>query len=102
MDRLLALYLELWRTYPDALRIAYKAQGLPVGRVGALHGRFIKGVMQALARASRAGLLRASDPALAGHIIRQVAVPLLELYSGREDSEDLFTGSVRGLLMKQG
>jgi AcrR family transcriptional regulator len=101
LDGLLELYLELWRTHPDALRIAYKAQDIPVGSVGALHGRFIRGVMQVLERASRARLLRAADPALAGQVLRQVAVPLLELYAGQPEWERLFTDSVRGLLTRE-
>jgi AcrR family transcriptional regulator len=98
VDGLLVLYLELWRTHPDALRIAYRAHDIPVGSVGVLHGRFIKGVMRVLERANRAGLLRAGDAALAGLVLRQVAVPLLELYAGRADRERLFAESVRGLL----
>jgi AcrR family transcriptional regulator len=100
LDGLLGLYLDLWREYPDALRIAHKAVDIPVGRVGALHGRFIKGVMEVLGKAGRAGLLRAGDPALAGHVLRQVAVPLLELYDGQPECEALFRDSVRGLLTK--
>lgn len=98
LDGLLALYLDLWREYPDALRIADKARGIPVGRVATLHGRFIKGVMQVLERAGGAGLLRVGDPALAGQVLRQVAVPLLELYAGQPACETLFRESVLGLL----
>jgi AcrR family transcriptional regulator len=98
MDRLLELYLELWRSHPDALRIAYKAQDIPVGSVSVLHRRFIEGVMRVLERASKAGLLRVGDPVLAGQVLRQVAVPLLELYGGQPEWERLFTESVRGLL----
>ncbi len=98
VEGLLALYLELWRTYPDALRIAYRAHDIPVGNVAALHRRFLKGVMHVLERASQSGLLRANDPALAGHVLRQVAVPLLELYAGQAEWETLFVNSVRGLL----
>jgi AcrR family transcriptional regulator len=99
IEGLLALYLELWRSNPDPLRIAYKAQDKPVGGMGALHARFLKGVMQGFERANRAGLLRAGDPALAGHVLRQVAVPVLELYAGRPGWERLFLDSLKGLLM---
>jgi AcrR family transcriptional regulator len=98
LDGLLALYLELWREYPDALRIADKARDIPLGRVATLHGRFIKGVMQVLDRAGGAGLLRVGDPVLAGQVLRQVAVPLLELYAGQPEWEKLFTDSLKGLL----
>jgi hypothetical protein len=101
LDGLLALYLELWRAYPDALRIADKARDIPVGRVGALHARFIRGVMQVLQRAGSAGLLRVGDPALAGRVLRHAAVPLLELYAGQAEWERLFRESVLGLLTVQ-
>jgi AcrR family transcriptional regulator len=100
VEGLLALYLELWQTYPDALRIAYKAHDIPIGNVTALHRRFLRGVMHVLERASESGLLRANDPALAGHVLRRVAVPLLELYAGHAGWEALFVDSVKGLLTK--
>lgn len=100
VNGLLALYLDLWRTYPDALRIAYKAQDIPIGELRTLHGRFLKGVMRVFERASRAGVLRADDAALAGHVLRQVAVPLLELYARHADGERIFVESLRGLLLR--
>jgi AcrR family transcriptional regulator len=99
VDGLLFTYLELWREYPDALRIAYRAQDIPIGELGALHGRFLKGVMRVFERANRAGLLRAGDAVLAGHILRQIAVPLLELCARHPKGEELFLESLRGLLI---
>lgn len=101
VDALLSLYLQLWREYPDALRIAYKAQDIPIGDAGALHARFLEGVMQVLERANRSGVLRAGEAVLAAHVLRHVAVPLLELYARHQDGERLFVESVRGLLLKE-
>ena len=100
LDRLLALYLELWHTHPDALRIAYKAQDMPLGDVGALHREFLRGLLRVFERASRSGILRSGDPVLAGHVMRQIAVPLLELYSRHADGDRLFAEGLRGLLLK--
>ena len=99
VEGLLNLYLELWHAYPDALRIAYKAQDAPIGEAGALHLKFVRGVMRVFEHAGQAGVLRAGDPALAGHVLRQVAVPLLELYGGRGDADRLFLESLRSLLL---
>ena len=101
VEGLLRLYLDLWHAFPDALRIAYKAQDRPIGDLGRLHRAFTAGVLRVFGRAREAGILRSGDPMLAGHAMRQVAVPLLELYAGRPDWERLFADSVRGLLIKE-
>jgi AcrR family transcriptional regulator len=101
VEGLLGVYLDLWRSHPDALRIAYKAQDLPIGaKILALHRRFLTGVMRVFERAARAGVLRSGDAALAAHVLRQVAVPLLELYAGSPRWDRLFMESVEGLLLK--
>jgi AcrR family transcriptional regulator len=100
IDRLLELYLELWHTFPDALRIADKAQDIPLGDLGALHTSFLKGVFRVFERAERAGILRSGDPMLAGHVMRRVAVPLLELYAPHADGDRLFMEGLRGLLLR--
>jgi AcrR family transcriptional regulator len=102
IDRLIELYLELWHAFPDALRIAYKAQDMPLGDLGVLHRRFLGGVLRVFEKAERAGILRSGDPLLAGHVMRQVAVPLLELYARHADGDRLFVDGLRGLLLKDG
>lgn len=101
IDRLLQLYLELWHAYPDALRMAYKAQDMPLGDLGTLHRSFLKGVLRVFENANRAGLLRSGDPMLAGHVMRQIAVPLLELYARHADGDRLFVEGLRGLLLTE-
>ncbi len=101
IDRLLALYLELWRDHPDALRIAYRAQDMPVGDLGALHRSFLRAVLQVFEKANDAGILRPGDPMLAGHVMRQVAVPLLELYGPHQGGARLFVDGLRGLLLRE-
>jgi TetR/AcrR family transcriptional regulator, cholesterol catabolism regulator len=100
LDRLLALYLELWRTHPDALRIAYKAQDMPLGNVATLHRDFLRGLLRVFERANGSGILRSGDPVLAGHVMRQIAVPLLELCARHRDGDRLFVDGLRGLLLK--
>jgi TetR/AcrR family transcriptional regulator, cholesterol catabolism regulator len=99
VEGLLGAYLDLWHAHPDALRIAYKAQDMPIGDLGRLHREFTAGVLQVFGRARRAGILRSGDPLLAGHVLRQVAVPLLELYGGRSDGDRLFLEGLRALLL---
>jgi AcrR family transcriptional regulator len=101
IDRLLHLYLELWHSYPDALRMAYRAQDMPLGELGKLHRSFLEGVLRVFERARRAEILRSGDPLLAGHVMRQVAVPLLELYARHADGDRLFVEGLRGLLLTE-
>ncbi len=99
VDRLLRLYLDLWHDHPDALRIADKAQGMPIGDLGRLHRGFTAGVLRVFERARGAGILRSGDPLLAGQVMRRVAVPLLELYGRRPDGDRLFVDGLRALLL---
>ena len=99
VEGLLRLYLDLWHAFPDALRIAYKAQDRPIGDLGRLHRAFTAGVLRVFGRAREAGILRSGDPMLAGHAMRQVAVPLLELYGARPDGDRLFVEGLRALLL---
>jgi len=101
IDQMLRLYLELWHAYPDALRIAYKAQDMPLGDLGTLHRNFLKGVLRVFDRANQAGILRSGSPLLAGHVLRQVAVPLLELYASHPDGDGLFVEGLRALLLTE-
>ena len=50
-------------------------------------------------RARDAGILRSGDPMVAGHIMKEVAVPLLQLYGRHQDGDRLFMDGMRGLLL---
>ena len=99
VDGLLALYLELWRTYPDALRIAYRAQDIPVGNVGAAAPPVPEG---------RDAGVRAGEPGgpSAGRAIRHWPGTSCGRWRSRcwnstpasAEWEALFVNSVRGLL----
>lgn len=98
VDALLALFLELWRSHAEPLRVVHRIPQ-PLGELAALHGSFLQGVLRVFERSARAGILRAKDGALAARIIGRVAIPLLELYDGHPRAEALFVESVRGLLL---
>ena len=98
VDRLLRLYLDLWHDHPDALRIADKAQGMPIGDLGRLHRGFTAGVLRVFERARGAGSA-VGRPAARRPGDRRVAVPLLELYGRRPDGDRLFVDGLRALLL---
>jgi len=99
IDGILKVYLLLWRHHSDALRVAYGLQAFTAGPLVALHQSFAEGVLAGLKSASRAGILRVREPLIAARVIMRVAIPLLELYGGYDDAEQLFLQSMRGLLV---
>jgi AcrR family transcriptional regulator len=99
IDAILSLYISLWRNHRDALRVSYHMQGIPKGRLLQLHHEFSRSILAALANAAEEKILRVQDPMLAARMIMRVAVPLLELYADRGDTEHLFVDSMRGLLL---
>jgi AcrR family transcriptional regulator len=99
VDGLLQLYLDLWRTYPDALRLTYRVRERPLGPLASLHLRFVRAVRRVFTSAGEAGLLRVEDPALAAQILTRVAVPLLEMLSDSPGGDAAFISSVHGLLL---
>jgi AcrR family transcriptional regulator len=99
IDRVVALYLRLWREHGEALRVSHRLGRPPPGELAALHTAFVTGLVRALRPAATAGILRVREPELAVLVVARVAVPLLELYAGRADGERLFSDSLRGLLV---
>jgi AcrR family transcriptional regulator len=101
IDRLLELYVELWRDYRDPLRLAYRTPENSLGSLAKLHQSFLDAVVHTFERAARAGRLRATDPALAARLLSRVAVPLLEVLSERPGGDALFEESVRAMLLRE-
>jgi AcrR family transcriptional regulator len=98
VDALLALYLELWREYPDPLRVSHIVPQMP-GELADLHRTFLRGVLQIFERSARAGILRGGDATMAARIIARLAVPLLEVYAGHPQADVLFIQSFHALLL---
>lgn len=100
IDRLLLLYLDLWRDFRDPLRLAYRMAPGSLGALGSLHEEFLRSVWSGFAPAARAGLLRAEDPVIAARILSRLAVPMLELVAPLPRGDALFLEGMRGLLLR--
>lgn len=99
LDGLLSLYLDLWATHPDALRLSYRLQSQPLGQTARLHETFVKGVLDTLSSACRARILRVPEPLMAARMIMRVTVPLLEICTTQPHGDRLFMECMRGLLV---
>lgn len=83
------------------MRVAYESRGLSLGALARKHGAFMAGVMEHMAAAEEAGLLRTGDAELATRALAKVAVPLLRLYGEGEEGERAFVQGVSALLLKR-
>jgi AcrR family transcriptional regulator len=91
------VYLGLWATHRDALRVSYRVQDLPLGENAGKHMVFVRGVVQILDDAARVGALYASDGGRAARALSRVAVPLLEVYG---DDVTAARSSILGALLR--
>ncbi len=101
VDGLLRTYLLLWDQHREALRVAQKAQEMPLGDLSHLHGAFMRVVTEVFRRAEHEHILRCDNPALAGRLMARVAIPLLELYSEQDEMAKLFIDTMRGMLLRE-
>jgi hypothetical protein len=95
-------HLDLGRVGADAMRLAHHSQEKPSPSLAPLHEAFVRRVLEVLAACARAHLLRFDEPVLAARALSMTAVPLLELFTGRPDQEQLFLDALGGLLLKWG
>ena len=100
VDALLTLYLELWRSHADPLRVAHRLPAMPSERLAALHGAFLGEVLRIFKRSAEAGILRTGDGVLAARMIASLAVPLLELCGSHPAGDVLFVESLHALLLR--
>lgn len=99
LDHIVQTYLQLWRDSADALRVSARVRGVNFSLFREGHNGYRQKLMHLLERAEKAGLLRNQDADLSGRLIARTAIPMLEIYAGRADLEEIFTNSMRGLLL---
>lgn len=97
---MIGVWVELWREYPDGMRVMQHARTLPLGELGDLHGAMMGRLLPLFVVAAREGALRTDDPALSARILARVAVPLLELCGEGPDGFARFRTSMHGLLLR--
>lgn len=99
MDGIFDTYLALYRANPDALRLSTRIGGELFQRFLDTHNEFRTELTRLLEQAQAAGILRSGSAAYAGRLLARTAVPVLEVFAADKNFDELYRGSMRGLLI---
>lgn len=97
---LLRVYVDLWRTSRDPLRVAHRVRSMPLGELAPLHGALMVALTDIARRAAARGLLRAKSPELGVRMLGTLAVPMLELCETESPDGELFVESMAALVLR--
>lgn len=92
-------YLNLWKTNPDALRIATRIGGVYFHLFRDVHHAFRIRLSTRLDSIESSGIFLNDSAARSARLIARTAVPVMEVYARDPDFEDSFHRSMRGFLL---
>jgi len=99
-ERLVDLYLQLWREYRHALLLTSQVDANVYPHIKAQHNRFGEAMQAELAKIEAAGLLRNGSVELSFLVLAKTGIPLLRLYSPHPDFERVYRESMLALLLR--
>lgn len=97
---ILDMYLDLWRTSPDSLRLATRMGGAYFRLFEDVHTAYRQALTSLLRKVERTGTLLNDSGEYSARIIARSAVPVLEIYRHDPRCEFLFRQTMSGLLLK--
>jgi AcrR family transcriptional regulator len=100
LEGIIETYLELWRTRRDGLLLISAVDATTFKRFEARHRALNDALLEVLARAERAELLRNGSAQYSLKVIARTAIPLLRVYDGHPAAEALFRDAMRALLVR--
>jgi len=100
MPGVLDMYLELWRSSPDSLRLATRMGGAYFRLFEDVHTAYRQTLTALLRKVERTGILLNDSGEYSARIIARSAVPVLEIYRHDPRNEFLFRQTMSGLLLK--
>jgi AcrR family transcriptional regulator len=100
MEGILDMYLALWRTSPDALRLATRMGGAYFRLFEDVHMTYRQALTALLKRVEGTGTLLNDNGEYSARLIARSAVPVLEVYREDPRIESLFRRTMTGLLLK--
>jgi len=99
MSAIFDMYLNLWKSSPDALRVSTRIGGAQFYLFEDVHQEFRIKVGRALESIEASGIFRNRSAVLTARLVARTAVAVLEIYSKESDFERLYHQSMRGLLL---
>ena len=100
MDGLLDVYLRLWASGPEPLRLATRMGGAYFRLFEDVHATYRRALTDLVRRVQATGTLLNDDGDYSARLIARTAVPVLEVYRDDPRYEILFRQTMRGLLLK--
>ena len=98
-ERLIELYLELWKKHSHALLLFSQLDSSLFSYIEKPHQDFGKAIMNILQKIKDAGLLRTNDASLSYLVLAKTGIPLLLLYHKHADFERIYKESMLALLI---
>jgi AcrR family transcriptional regulator len=100
VDGLIDVYVDLWKAHRDGLLLIPTIDSETFRHFEAQHRELNDAILDVLAKAERAELLRNGSAQYSLKVIARTAVPLLRVYDGHAAAEALFRDALRGLLTR--
>ncbi len=100
VDAIFDIYLQLWTSGPEALRLATRMGGSYFRLFADVHAQFRQDLTALLRRIEGTGILLNDNGDYSARLIARSAVPVLEVYRDDPRIETLFRQTMRGLLLK--
>jgi AcrR family transcriptional regulator len=100
IEGLIDVYLDLWSAHRDGLLLIPLLDEATFRHFEAPHRTLNDAMLDVLARAERADLLRNGSAQYSLKVIARTAIPLLRVYDGHPAADALFRDALRGLLIR--
>lgn len=100
IDGLIDTYLALWESHRDGLLLIPAIDQETFRHFESQHGALHTAMLDVLAKAERADLLRNGSAQYSLKVIARTAIPLLRVYDGHPAAAALFRDALRGLLVR--
>lgn len=100
IDGLIDVYWSLWLTHRDGLLLIPAIDQDTFRHFEAQHRALNEAILEVLASAERADLLRNGSAHYSLKVIARTAIPLLRVYDGHPAAGALFRDALRGLLIR--
>lgn len=101
MDAVFDMYLDLWKSSPDSLRVSTRVGGVHFYLFEDVHLTFREKLLRTLKSIETSGIFLNGSANLTGRLLARTTIPVLETYSQHNEFETLFRRSMRGFLLLQ-